>query len=219
MAASPEPQKRELSRPVTVALASVGSVVAAIVVSKIWGPGTLIGAAATPVIITLVAEALRKPVETVAVRTPTGTAVHDVGAPRPRAGEAPTTVTAPGRARPAGSRRGLKVALVTGLIAFVIGAFVLTSTELIFGDSAASGAKTTLFSKSPSSSSAKERAKERTTTTTTTETTPPPTSSTGTGTGVAPAPTTPEEETPTFTEEAPAAPAPGATGATGATLP
>ena len=32
-----------------------------------------------------------------------------------------------------GSRRGLKFALVTGLIAFVIGAFVLTSTELLVG--------------------------------------------------------------------------------------
>ncbi len=50
----------------TLIIASVASAVTSYVVSRVWGPGTLIGAAATPVIVALVAESLRKPVETVA---------------------------------------------------------------------------------------------------------------------------------------------------------
>jgi hypothetical protein len=50
----------------TLLIASVASAVTSYVVSRVWGAGTLIGAAATPVIVALVAESLRKPVETVA---------------------------------------------------------------------------------------------------------------------------------------------------------
>ncbi len=212
MAPSPSPQPRELSRAVTVAIASVGSVVAAIIVSRVWGPGTLIGAAATPVIITLVVEGLRRPVTTVVVRTPTETAVREVGAPRVRAAAAdasgdPTIVAGP--EVPASSRRRLKFALVTGLVAFVIGASLLTGTELIVGDSAGSGsAATTLFSTKESSDASKP--------TSTTETTPAVTETTTT---TAPAEATPTPTGETTTEAPPATDPEGTTGATGATGP
>jgi hypothetical protein len=54
----------------TLMIASVSSAVAAIVVSKLWGGGTLIGAATTPVIVALVSEALRRPARAIdTVRT------------------------------------------------------------------------------------------------------------------------------------------------------
>lgn len=49
----------------TLMIASVASVAAAFVVSSLWAPGTLIGAAVTPVIVALVSELVRKPIEAV----------------------------------------------------------------------------------------------------------------------------------------------------------
>jgi hypothetical protein len=46
-------------------IASASSLVAAVLVSKFWGGGTLIGAAVTPVIVALVSEGLRKPAQVV----------------------------------------------------------------------------------------------------------------------------------------------------------
>src|SRR4051795_13784136 len=45
----------------TLMIASLSSLAAALVVSKIWGGGTLIGAAMTPVIVAVVSEGLRRP--------------------------------------------------------------------------------------------------------------------------------------------------------------
>src|SRR3954449_11106703 len=45
----------------TLMIASLSSLAAALVVSKIWGGGTLFGAAMTPVIVALVSEGLRRP--------------------------------------------------------------------------------------------------------------------------------------------------------------
>jgi hypothetical protein len=208
----------------TLAIASVSSVVAAVVVSRIWGPGTLIGAAATPVIVTLVGDLLRKPAQVITVvrpstggRGPGGTEVHQHAAPRPRV-MTPETVepaATPGPFAPA-ARRGLQrrtviAALVTGLVAFAIGAFVLTSGELVFGGSAAGRGDTTLFSSGGSHGTTKTR------TTKTTETTP--TTVTKTTTTTAPAETTPP--TTSTTQTVPAVPAgpTGASGATGATGP
>jgi uncharacterized iron-regulated membrane protein len=66
--------------------------------------------------------------------------------------------------RPTRRRLHLKVALVTGLIAFVLAAVVLTVPELVFGGSVASKGHTTLFggksnAGSKSSSSSEEQAK------------------------------------------------------------
>ncbi|MGO9793809.1 MAG: hypothetical protein ACLP8S_31130 [Solirubrobacteraceae bacterium] len=52
--------------PQTLIIASVASAAASFTVARVWGPGTLIGAAAAPVIVALVAEFLRRPMRTVA---------------------------------------------------------------------------------------------------------------------------------------------------------
>jgi hypothetical protein len=67
----------------TLIIASVASAVASFAVSRIWGAGTLISAAVTPVIVALVAEFLRRPVQTVAAT----------------AKKVPTVQTLPGRKR------------------------------------------------------------------------------------------------------------------------
>jgi hypothetical protein len=50
----------------TLIIASFASAVASFAASRIWGAGTLISAAVTPVIVALVAEFVRRPVQTVA---------------------------------------------------------------------------------------------------------------------------------------------------------
>ena len=50
----------------TLIIASLASAAAAFAASRIWGTGTLISAAATPVVVALVSEFLRRPVQTVA---------------------------------------------------------------------------------------------------------------------------------------------------------
>jgi hypothetical protein len=49
----------------TLVVASVASAAASFAASRIWGPGTLISAAATPVVVALVSEFLRRPVQRV----------------------------------------------------------------------------------------------------------------------------------------------------------
>ena len=93
-------------------IASVSSAAAAVVVHTLWEPGTIFGAALTPVLMTLFAEALRRPAERVTVRRRGGDA-HDatIEVERPR-------------------RRGRR-AVLSGLAAFALGAAGLTVTELV----------------------------------------------------------------------------------------
>ena len=168
----------------TLVIAAVASGVAAIVVSKLWAPGTVLAAAMTPVIVTVVRELLERPMKSDTVRRAAST-VSDVAiARRAVGGEAAArtesvrgrspTATAPPPPPPAangngevtpgdvvlthprrdyGSRPGrrlgrrphLKVAVVTGLVAFVIAGVALTVPELIFGGSVGGGDRTTLF--------------------------------------------------------------------------
>jgi hypothetical protein len=161
----------------TLLISAVGAVAAATIVPLFWQRGTLIATAMTPVIVALVSEALRKPAEKitaaaplVARRSATGAAVRrfDPAAARTRH---PESVGARGRGPerydpevpqggvspddPFGLRKAAaprrpwwKIGLVTGLLAFVIGAGVVTASELtVFGNSV-SGAghgKTSLF--------------------------------------------------------------------------
>jgi hypothetical protein len=146
----------------TLAIASASSLVAALVVSRLWGAGTLAGAAVTPVVVALVAEALHRPRR--AIQTVRQTRVGDrydplaegragllegdlatarAPAPPPRTVHR-VTVRRPGR-------RAVVAALVTGIAAFAIAALVLTSGELVFGGSASTGdGRTTLFGGSKS---------------------------------------------------------------------
>jgi uncharacterized membrane protein YvlD (DUF360 family) len=145
----------------TLVVAALASAVAAIVVSHLWKDGTVIAAAMTPVIVAIVKEMLARPLESELVRKP----VQQVGRLASQGMTVPARVagrgssetrvlppTADEPARPiktyARTRRRpvhLKIALITGLVAFLIAAAVLTLPELIFGEAISSHHSTTLF--------------------------------------------------------------------------
>jgi hypothetical protein len=185
----------------TLIVSSLSAVAAAVVVPTFWEQGSLFATAATPVIVALVSEALKRPAAAistaaprVARRTATGVAVRTrqptgVGA----RGEGPERVRGRGdggaqdgvspadpfglRERPR-RRLPVRIAVVTGLLAAVIGAAVVTVSELaIFKHSVgASGERTSLFggtthksksgessSKSPSPSPSQGKTNQRAT--------------------------------------------------------
>jgi len=210
----------------TLLIAGAASATAALVIPMLWEPGTVFAAAMTPIIVALVSEMLRRPVETVSAvrvrRTPRGTAILDPPpdepfdplapppdedlATLPRSKEAPRAVH---RRRPLTARQW-KLALVTGLVAFAAAAAVVTATELLAGDPISStGGRTTFFSggskskrdqpADESKQKDKRDAKETATPTPTPSATPSATASPT----ATPAPTV----TPAPTTEAPAAPA------------
>jgi hypothetical protein len=147
----------------TLLISSLAAVAAAVVVPMFWERGSLIATAVTPIIVALVSEALNRPAKViktttsqrVARRTATGAAVRSrqptgVGA----RGEGPERVTKWGGAddpfglhrEPAGRRRRVpwKLAVLTGLLAAVIGAGAVTASELaIFGHSVGHSDRTT----------------------------------------------------------------------------
>ena len=179
----------------TLLIAAAASAIAAIVVSRLWGQGTIIASAITPVLVALVSEGIRKPIQSERVRRP----VRAVGSTasarvprvttreeaRPPSGRTPTVMAPPpagvddglrqreegvepgpvkvyssgshrrprepGGAGGPGNRR-LKVAIVTGLIAFLIAAAALTLPELIFGGSVTGGKRDTTYFGGKSSS-------------------------------------------------------------------
>jgi hypothetical protein len=100
----------------------------------------------------------------------------------------------------------LKVALITGIVAFAIAAAALTLPELIFGGAISSGHSTTLFGGGGSSTKNSKNtgnSKNQSTTSTqpsqsqrTTPATPPPTTGTKTPTTTTPQQTTPQQQTP-----------------------
>ena len=155
----------------TLFITACASAGAAYTCSKLWAPGTLASAAFTPVIVALIKEALDKPTEVVARAVPVKGVVRSARPAgsepptevRPPAGEgagaAPasplayedpaTRVAQPGEIQYHASRsrmRGWRLAVVTGLLGFLIAAVVLTVPELVAGRSASDGARdTTIF--------------------------------------------------------------------------
>jgi hypothetical protein len=135
----------------TLTIASLASAAASYAVAHIWGPGTLLGAAAAPVIIALVSESLRRPMHAVAAT----------------ASKAPSVASAPA---PGGTWRELwrprwRIVLLTGLAAFAIVVGVFTVPDLLAGSSiTGNGQPTTFFS---GVSKVKRKASVSTTTTTT----------------------------------------------------
>jgi hypothetical protein len=223
--ASDAPQAKAGLSASTLLIASASSAVAAIVVSKLWGGGTLIGAASTPIIVALVSEALRRPARVIGTVRTTRTGRFDPVA-EGRRGLAEGDLDrarrppAPAAARTDGARRvhraagpslrlprpRLAAAIATGLVAFVVAGIVLTGSELVLGKSSlASSARRTTYlgGSSSSSSTTKDKAK-----TTTTDTTPSTTTTTPTTSTAAPPTTTAPSSTPTV---APATPAPTVT--------
>jgi hypothetical protein len=216
----------------TLLTTAVASAVAAYVTSRIWAAGTLAAAAFTPVLVALLKELLMKPAAAVTRAVPVRGVVRSAS----QAGEpdgAPHTDTAesieariaqlgeaPGWSRP-GRRRAWQVAVVTGLLGFILAAVIITVPELVAGSSASGGGRDTTLFGGHASRSARTPA-DTTTTTTPTTTTPEgaaPTQSVtvappaGTVTVPPPAPqtTVPPEQTPApaqTTPEVPATPPP-----------
>ena len=211
-----EPRRRgvELS---TLFIAGASAVVAAIVVSKIWAPGTMWATAFTPVIVSLVKEALERPVQRVsAVATraavpakPLARAARTVVQPPPEADAPPPPMSLDPAlterrvygSRVGGIQRRWKLAVATGLIAFTGVVALFTLPELVAGRSVTSGGShTTFFGGHRSSSSTKST----TSTTETRTTTGTPTTTTTTPAQTTPTTTTPAQTTPTTTTPAPA---------------
>jgi hypothetical protein len=188
----------------TLLISAAAAVAAATVVPMIWERGTIIATAMTPVIVALVSEGLKKPVQTVSAVAPrvarrsgTGAAVRRFD---PAAAETrhPERVGArgdgPERFEPlpphlredapsvgdddpfglrAAQRRGprLKIAVVTGLLAFFLAAGVVTASELaLFGGSVSSDRRTSLFGGQTKASKAKKEKATPTATPSATET-------------------------------------------------
>jgi hypothetical protein len=235
-------------------IAAVASAAAAIVVSHIWKGGTVIAAAMTPVIVSIVKELLAKPIESDLVRKPVAKIASGsravVGAAVPtRSGrsqpeqrghgdplmdgdslEPPTQprgpLTDPGmspiRTYGASQRRRprvhLKVALITGIVAFALAAAALTLPELIFGGAISSHHSTTLFgggSSKKTSDTTKAKDQKNTSTqpsqqqTTPAQTTPQRTTpQQTTPQQTTPQQTTPQQTTPQQTSPTPTAPTP-----------
>ena len=137
--------------PATLLIASASSLIAAVVVSHIWGRGTLIGAAVTPVIVTLVTEALHRPARVIqTVRVQRGGSFDPIAEGRRglREGDlAAMEVPAPRIVTARASRRPVRVAIVTGIVAFALAAIALTASDLVVGHSAVASTSdaTTLF--------------------------------------------------------------------------
>lgn len=216
----------------TLLISAAAAAVAATVVPMIWEQGTIFATAMTPVVVALVSEGLRKPVQhvstvapRVARRSGTGAAVRrfEPAAARTRdpervgaRGEGPERFEPlPEHLRddapalrgddPFGLRKAqraprprLKVALITGVLAFFIAAGVVTASELaLFGGSVSSDRRTSLFGgDQPAATSTDDEATP--TATPEEEATPTPEATE----------TPPPEPTPTVTPEATATPAP-----------
>ena len=180
----------------TLVITAVASACAAYVTSEVWAPGTLASAAITPVIVALVKEALAKPADVVTRAVP----VRGVVRSADRADEPydPIQPFEPEDERVAqhgellGSssafpRHAWKVAIITGLLGFLVAAVIITVPEFLAGKAAGGDRQTTFFG-------GQKRSPEPSTTTTTPTTTTPEETETG---PVEPAVTVPEVETTT----------------------
>jgi hypothetical protein len=134
----------------TLAIASISSLAAAIVVHRLWSSGAIIGAAITPVIVSIVGEALRRPVDRLSAvreggrKLPAGRE-HDVEPVSRQRGDDPFGLWEEARPQRSRGRTWLALGIVTGVIGFAIAAFVLTGSELALGGSVSGGRKTTIF--------------------------------------------------------------------------
>jgi hypothetical protein len=167
MASSPRREREEERRHNvrTLVIASIASASAAAVTSQLWIAGTWVAAAVTPILVTLVSEALGRPTERIArawtsdrpavretarepVRVPDTKpsprwpgldGPPDDGAP-PRPGEpGPVRVYRGAGRRPRRRKIAFGAVAATAALSFVIGIVLLTGTELIAGQSIGKG--------------------------------------------------------------------------------
>ena len=167
----------------TLAIASIASATAAAVTSQLWIAGTWVAAAVTPVLVTLLSEALGRPTEKIArawtsdrpavretardpVRVPDTepsprwpglNGPPDDAAPPPRPGEpGPVRVYRGAGRRPPRRKIAFGAVAATAALAFVIGIVLLTGTELIAGESIGKGGGRTSIGIGSSSSDKKK---------------------------------------------------------------
>lgn len=199
---------------------------AAVVIHEFWTGGAILGAAVTPVVVALTSEALRRPLNRAAALREQRRAVEAPGAAVPAGPPAPDPAEEdrfgiweeprePWHRRL--GRRRLRAALLTGLLAFAVGAVALTGGELVFGGSLGSGGKRTTLVPDRD----RDRDREREERPADDDRAPPTTEPEGDE----PAPeddatTTPDEPEPESTTQTEPAPAPGSTApAPGSTTP
>jgi hypothetical protein len=168
----------------TLTIASVASATAAAVTSQLWIAGTWVAAALTPVLVTLISEAMHRPTERIArawtsereprfsgAETPTRrepTAVSGTAGPvrvyrQTSRGAAPSGRSAAARTaltqRTGLSRRRIAIGTVaaTAAIAFIVGIATLTTADLVSGGSVGKGSgRSTLFGGSRDNESKQE---------------------------------------------------------------
>lgn len=147
----------------TLWITAAASAAAAYTCSQLWAPGTLAAAAFTPVLVALIKEALAKSTDAVTRVVPVKGVVRSARPEGPQAPapadatlvQMPEDAAAP-EARVAqvgevtyhgsGRRRGWRLAVVTGLLGFLVCAVAFTVPELLAGNSASGGGReTTLF--------------------------------------------------------------------------
>ena len=151
----------------TLAITAASSAAAAYACSRVWASGTLAAAAFTPVLVAVIREALDRSTEVVAKAVPVRGVVRSA---EPEGGLQPLRAASPGWAaeesplvgedpadrvaqpgeiayhRAGGGGRKWRIAIVTGLLGFLIAAFAFTVPELVAGRSASGGGRdTTLF--------------------------------------------------------------------------
>jgi hypothetical protein len=189
----------------TLIITAIASAAAAYTCSKVWAPGTLASAAFTPVLVAIIKEALARPTQAVTKAVPVRGAVRSTPPPSQpyETPEPPPIERVPQQSEityhsTGGSPRRWRLAIVTGLLGFLVAALVLTVPEIVAGGSAGGGGRsTTLFG-----GQAQERKQPTKTTTAPARTV------------TVPAPAATEPAPPTTTTPAPpavTAPAPAAT--------
>lgn len=136
-----EPKRSSDIDLLTLVIAAVASGVAAYVTSQVWAGGTLISASITPVIVALVKEALNRPVD----RVTSLREARTLEQPRSQSPLHPPVEEPPVRVYGTSNRRW-KVAIVSGLAAFLVVVAVFTVPELVAGKSVGrSGDSATTF--------------------------------------------------------------------------
>ena len=169
----------------TLVISSAAAVAAAVIIPTFWERGTLVATAMTPVIVALVSEGLRRPAEKITAVTPL------VVRPRPRGGPESfdplppaerVEEPAPAEQDPFGLRerpplrRHWRLAVATGVAAFVVAVGALTVSELVFGGPATrDSGRTTFFGRSEATPTPTATPEATTEATPTPEVTPTPT--------------------------------------------
>jgi hypothetical protein len=207
-----EKEKRSGISIQTLVISSAAAVAAAVIIPTFWEQGTLVATAMTPVIVALVSEGLRRPAEKITAVTPLvvrprarGSQGFDPLPPAARDDPPPVADEDPfGLRERQPIRRHWRLAVITGVVAFVLAVSALTLSELVFGGPATrDSGRTTFFGD-------RDRAEEEATPTATPDATPEATEEATATPEVTPTPT--ETPVPTATPGAPeAAPAPTVT--------